>query len=110
MKTLVMTVMALMVATVGIAGDYGVQFSCVVEGNGEGLHVKAIHNGTNELKCKAMVKTFPTEDTFWMPEGGGWAYLHPKEKKEVLQSIDSKYGIAPKISECRVIKEDCELN
>lgn len=110
MKTLVMTVMALMVATVGIAGDYGVKFSCVVAGNDDGFDAKAINNGPHNLKCKAKVETVPTSQTFKVPLDGGWAVIHATPGKEnVLQSIDGKSGLGDKISACRIIEPECEL-
>lgn len=110
MKTLVMTVMALMVATVGIAGDYGVKFSCVVAGNDDGFDAKAINNGPHNLKCKAKVVTDPPSQTFKVPLDGGWAGVHATPGKEdVLQSLDGKAGLSNKISSCRTIDPECEL-
>mgnify|MGYP001240606177 CR=1 FL=1 len=109
MKTLVMTVMALMVATAGIAGDYGVKFSCVVAGNDDGFDAKAINNGPHNLKCRAKVETVPTSQTFKVPLDGGWAGISKKEQKDVLQSVDGKAGLSAKITSCTVIEPECEL-
>lgn len=110
MKTAVMTVMALLVATIGIAGDYGVKFSCEVAGNNDGFDAKAINNGPDNLKCKAKVVTDPNSQTFKVPLDGGWAYLHPTPgKQDVLQSLDGKSGLSDKISACRIIEPECEL-
>lgn len=109
MRALVMTIMALMVATVSIAGDYGVKFSCVVAGNNDGFDAKAINNGPHNLKCRAKVVTDPPSETFNVPLDGGWAGIHKTEKPEILQALGGKSGLTNKISACRIIAPECEL-
>lgn len=105
MKTVLMTVMALMVATVAVAEDkkdyrQDLEFMCDVTGSDrDGFDVKVENRGSHEWRCDVEVETSPS--------GRDYAYRsRPVAGRSGKQNIGGESGLAKNL-QCRVKRVDC---
>lgn len=106
MKTLVMTVMALMVATAAVAEDKKppnykeeLNFSCAVTGNNDGFDALVENEKTNEWQCDVTVET---------TDGNHSASGRPVHGYSGKQNLFGKAGLKKDLK-CQVKSVSCTL-
>lgn len=105
MRTVLMTVMALMVATVAVAEDKGdytrqLEFTCDVTGSDrDGFDVKVENRGNHNWQCDVEVETSPSTRDF--------SYRgRPVAGRSGKQNIGGEAGLTKNL-QCRVKRVDC---
>lgn len=107
MKTLVMTVMALMVATVAVAGNEPkwteeLEFSCPVSGTDkDGFDVIAENKDTNAWTCTVTVETNS-------PKGSITYSGRPVHGYKGRHNLGGEAGVMKNL-QCKVTGKSCEL-
>lgn len=109
MKTLVMTVMALMVATVAVAEDKPpvwteeLEITCPLDGSDkDGFDVIAENKKTNAWKCTVTVETNS-------PKVGSPTYSGVVRDYVGKHNLGGMAGVMKGL-QCKVIKQSCELS
>jgi len=107
MKTVVMTVMALMVATVAVAENEPkwteeLKFSCPVSGTDkDGFDALVENTKTNEWECTVTVGTNS-------PKGSYTYSKRPVQGRSGMQNMGGEAGLTKNL-QCQVTSVDCKL-